>query len=181
MQATKPFDYLLREHLAVNYQNPFNRIIAKGMKNKNMFALMYAAKKMCTMPKRIPNGSILIPMPGREGDIKTAHTSLLCVFIQQRIDVNIIPALYGFARPSLYALKKEGIDPATVPVKMYTRLSYYQEVVHAKAAGKQIYIVDNVIDSGTTMKAALAEIPWAKPLVFAVDTKIRNHVKQYQT
>ena len=114
------------------------------------------------MAERIPFllTSVLIPMPSHLG--YATDTLRLCDEISILTGVPVINALRGNERESMYYLKRNGIE---VPDPSF--FGFY--LVRDIPAELTPVIVDNVIATGQTMKAAIAAFTRAIPCSIAVD------------
>jgi len=79
----------------------------------------------------------------------------------------VADVLRGGSRPSLYDLKKKGIDPQSVDLGFH--------LIDDLPEGTPV-IVDNVVGTGHTARSALRAIPGALVLVHAVDRGIDARV-----
>ena len=103
---------------------------------------------------------ILIPMPSHLG--YATDTLRLCNEISSLTGLPVMNALMGNERESLYYLKRNGEEVAD--------LSFFGfHLVRDIPAELMPVIVDNVIATGQTMKAALAAVRKAIPCAIAVD------------
>ena len=102
---------------------------------------------------------ILIPMPSHLG--YATDTLRLCNEISILTGLPVVNALMGNERESLYYLKRNGEVPD---------LSFFGfHLVRDIPAELTPVIVDNVIATGQTMKAALSVVRQAIPCAIAVD------------
>lgn len=108
------------------------------------------------MSKYVKRGDILIPIPGRTGQAE--HSALLCEAISKITMATIWDGLRGTPRESHYDTKKKG--------SILKEEDFGFSLISEPPTGKKI-LVDNVIDTGETMQAALRLIPTGMPLVYA--------------
>lgn len=116
----------------------------------------------------LPKKSVLIPAPSHEGFATV--TAKLCKAIQKEADrkgiqVRVVDAIVGDKRESLYQLKKRGVNISAVRL----RFSFRNDTVEAsvrdfRKKGYRVFFVDNVVDTGTTVRACLEVIPDASIL-----------------
>ena len=117
------------------------------------------------MAERIPFllTSVLIPMPSHLG--YASDTLRLCNEISSLTGLPVIDALLGNKRESLYHLKRNGM---VVPDSSF----FGYHLVRDIPAYLTPVIVDNVIATGQTMKAAIAAVMKAIPCAIAVDNRL---------
>lgn len=139
------------------YNDAGARELAHRLKDKNdLNAIEYAAKMMA---KRVVSNAVLIPMPGRNGYAESMLT--LANKIAEISGAKVANILVGRKRKSLYDVKKKGINPS---------INYLGLTLKEEAPGcDNIFIIDNVIATGLSMRAATRLIPNAIPLSFAQD------------
>lgn len=143
-----PMDY------GVGYRGGAHSSIAKKVKEENPDAIAEAAYQMSI---RIPKGSILVPMPSRTGN--ATYTVKLAEAIAKATDSEVRDVLKGKARMSVYEAKQKGIKMTPEDLGMYT--------TEELPKGKNIVIIDNVIDKGTTALAAVSAVNGASVVAYA--------------
>lgn len=143
-----PMDY------GVGYRGGAHSSIAKKVKEENPDAISEAAYQMSI---RIPKGSILVPMPSRTGN--ATYTVKLAEAIAKATDSEVRDVLKGKARMSVYEAKQKGIKMTSEDLGMYT--------TEELPKGKNIVIIDNVIDKGTTALAAVSAVRGASVVAYA--------------
>lgn len=143
-----PMDY------GVGYRGGAHSSIAKKVKEENPDAIAEAAYQMSI---RIPKGSILVPMPSRTGN--ATYTVKLAEAIAKATDSEVRDVLKGKARMSVYEAKQKGIKMTPEDLGMYT--------TEELPKGKNIVIIDNVIDKGTTALAAVSAVKGASVVAYA--------------
>ncbi len=143
-----PMDY------GVGYRGGAHSSIAKKVKEENPDAIAEAAYQMSI---RIPKGSILVPMPSRTGN--ATYTVKLAEAIARATDSEVRDVLKGKARMSIYEAKQKGIEMTPEDLGMYT--------TEELPKGKNIVIIDNVIDKGTTALAAVSAVKGASVVAYA--------------
>lgn len=152
VSSARPVD----PHAVDYYGEPGAREIVRAVKDLNPDAIDKTARAMAA---RVSPTDVLVPIPGRGG--MASDTLVLALAIAEISGAKVVDALTGTARCSMYEAKKTGY-PLTV-VELGFKAADLPE-------GKNIHLVDNVIGTGTTMLAAMQQIPGAKPLVYAHDS-----------
>lgn len=143
-----PMDY------GVGYRGGAHSSIAKRIKEGNPDAITEAAYQMSI---RIPRGSILVPMPSHNGD--ATYTVKLAETIAMATDSEVMDVLKGKARMSVYEAKQKGIQLSSDELGMY--------VTEELPKGRNVVIIDNVIDKGTTALAAVSAVKGASVVAYA--------------
>ena len=143
-----PMDY------GVGYRGGAHSSIAKRIKEGNPDAITEAAYQMSV---RIPLGSILVPMPSHNGD--ATYTVKLAETIAMATDSDVMDVLKGKARMSVYEAKQKGIQLRSDELGMY--------VTEELPKGRNVVIIDNVIDKGTTALAAVSAVKGASVVAYA--------------
>ena len=139
------------------YGNEELRSLAHGIKDGDGTAI---AKAAALMSPHLPQGSAIIPMPSHEG--WPAGTLALCIDLaRNRPDITVLPLLHGQPRTSLYDAKRDGVSLPEDSLKM--------TVTGKVPTDREVFIIDNVIATGETARAAIDAIPSAKVLVLADD------------
>lgn len=104
----------------------------------------------------VPPRVLLVPMPGRTG--QPGALALLAAEVAKRAPgVDVLDALRSNAHPSGYEEKKRHAE----------RTPLVMETIRPIPAGRPVWILDNVIDTGATARAALRAIPGATLLALA--------------
>ena len=135
-------DEVVFMNYAVDYNTENHSEIAHAVKTTDRDAIAIAVYEM---KSHIEEGSILIPMPSSEGDAGAA-TLMLTRMLAENTHSETLDILKGVPRMSMYEAKLRGrvITP--------DRLGFH--LVGEVPEGKKVYIIDNVIDRGTTAYAA---------------------------
>ncbi len=103
----------------------------------------------------ITENCTVIPVPQHTGRAK--YTLAVCRILQKKTGCRIADVLRCRPRESLAVQKKAGIKKLS---------SGIYAVRHGKIQGR-IYLIDNVSDTGLTMKGCVSFIPEAEPFAFA--------------
>lgn len=137
------------------YQNFELNTLAKKIKDGDRIAIRLAAEKMSPLVKK---GDILVPVPSHNG--RAEYTLTLSRQIATLTGAVVMDALAGEKRESSYLLKKKGI--------MLQAGDLGFRLVGQKPEG-HVLVVDNVIASGNTARAAVDVVPGATVLALAND------------
>lgn len=127
-----------------HYYDGINNWLCHKLKENDPQAIAYCARQLAKM---LPENAVLIPIPGHHG------FALQTLYLARAINEQsggIIPVanvLKGNSRMSIYQAKKEG---SLLPAE---ELGFRQ--VDPLPKGKVPYLLDNVVDTGTTAKAAI--------------------------
>lgn len=152
-----PIDY------AVGYRGHSHSSIAKKVKEENPDAISEAAYQMS---KRVPKGSILVPMPSRSG--KATYTIKLAEAIAKATDSEVRDVLKGEERMSVYEAKKKGLKIDSRDLGLY--------VTEKLPKDKNVIIIDNVIDRGITALAAVEAVDGGSVLAYAFTKGSKDRV-----
>ena len=137
--------------------------IAKGLKRGNKGAIEEAAYRMAV---RIPKNSIIVPMPSRVG--YATYTKELAEQIARYTDSEVMDVLKGTERPSMYEMKLAGVKLSNIDLGF--------RVEGELPKGKNIVIVDNVIDRGMTAYEAVKAIKGASVFAYAYTNQDKDRV-----
>ena len=144
---------------AGNYYDGNNREIAKRMKHGDSSALDIAARSMIRL---IPRNAVLVPIPGHEGMAK--QTLQLCKAISSYTGLPVADVLKGKERESNYSAKHEGqgLTVKDMGIMQVGKLPF----------GKIPTYIDNVVDTGTTAKAAYQAVGRGVVISFAISNTL---------
>jgi hypothetical protein len=141
------------KHAPLDYYGaPGAREIAHGLRKGDAKSIEQAAE---TMAGGVPEGAVLVPIPGRDGS--AGHTRALAEAISRRTGSPVADVLSGKARRSQYDAKKAGGGLSDDELEMFAR----------DVPDGRILLIDNVTDTGATMRAAQRAIPNGVPMAFA--------------
>lgn len=119
------------------------------------------------MAPKIPTDAVIVPMPSHDG---TATYSMTLAFHLARMtDGIVIKGLEGKPRASQYRTKKAG--GLLRGDDFGLRLSATGAAFRLDEEDR-VVIVDDVIGTGQTAKAALAVLPKAKVVAYSMDIKV---------
>lgn len=143
--------------LQVIYSNPYEEVrwICQGVKNNHHGTPIEKVDEICAA---LPKDSILIPIPGHQG-IPT-HAAALAEDVIRRSTrfhktvISFPNLLTAEPRESLCEAKHEGKDITTIPVTYGCREDHLKELKEYVSRGYAPVLIDNVIDTGTTLRAA---------------------------
>ena len=135
------------------------RELCHRVKTSSLPSLREAASKLAE-GICFPADGLLIPVPSHLG-IAT-DTLLLCNELSSLTGLPVCDALISNGHDSLYLLKKAGS-----PLPPYLSLNF--RLKSGLPSGLKPILVDNVISTGTTMKAALSAVPGGIPCSIAID------------
>lgn len=127
-----------------HYYDGINNWLCHKLKENDPQAITYCARQLAKM---LPENAVVVPIPGHHG------FALQTLYLARAINEQsggIIPVanvLKGNSRMSNYQAKKEG---SLLPAE---ELGFRQVAPLPK--GKVPYLLDNVVDTGTTAKAAI--------------------------
>lgn len=130
------------------------RAVAHGLKTGQPWAIEAAVKQMRS---RVGAGDTLVPMPSHDGNPHGA-TALLAQALARETGAHYAPALAGRARPSQHS-RKHGAGALSHEALAMLHTG-------AKTHGGRVWLVDNVLDTGATMRAGQAILHGAQPLVW---------------
>ena len=108
----------------------------------------------------LPSDGVLIPMPSHLG--YATDTLDLCRELSSLTGLPVMDILHGDMRESIHNLK-------SLTGEIPTNISLGFRLTRDVPSGLSPLVVDNVIGTGFTMKAALALIPECIPCTLAVD------------
>lgn len=111
---------------------------------------------------------VLVPVPGRTG--RATVTKDLAMEIGRLTGAKVADVLTGADRESLYDIKKQGgvVEPEILKLQIAAGVA-------PEDFQSEVYLVDNVIATGTTFEAAKRVIPGAKLLVHSIAVDHRKY------
>jgi predicted amidophosphoribosyltransferase len=145
-----------------HYYEGINQWVAHKLKEGDTDAFDYAARQMS---KLLPKNAVLVPIPGRHGT--PDQTLKLCRNIASYTHLPILDALRGKDRESQYEAKYKGRS-LTEEQLGYRRIA-------TMPTGRIPYLIDNVVDTGTTAKAAVKALGGGIVLSYAMSDTLLNH------
>lgn len=138
-----------------HYYEGINQWVAHKLKEGDAEVFDYAARQMA---KLLPKNAVLVPIPGRHGT--PDQTMRLCRDIASYTHLPIIDALRGNDRESQYEAKYKG--------RSLTEEQLGFNKVTSLPSDRIPYLIDNVVDTGTTAKAAVKALGGGVVLSYAM-------------
>ena len=138
-----------------HYYEGINQWVAHKLKEGDAEVFDYAARQMA---KLLPKNAVLVPIPGRHGT--PDQTMRLCRDIASYTHLPIIDALRGNDRESQYEAKYKG--------RSLTEEQLGFNKVTSLPSDRVPYLIDNVVDTGTTAKAAVKALGGGVVLSYAM-------------
>ena len=151
-----------------HYYDGINNWLCHKLKENNSQAINYCARQLVKM---LPDNAVIVPIPGHYG--YAVQTLYLARAISEQSNWNIPVAnvLKGISRMSNYQAKKDG-QPLSAE-----ELGFRQVRVLPK--GKLPYLLDNVVDTGATAKAAFKALGCGIVLSYAMsDVLLKSDVNR---
>ena len=138
-----------------HYYEGINQWVAHKLKEGDAEVFDYAARQMA---KLLPKNAVLVPIPGRHGT--PDQTMRLCRDIASYTHLPIIDALRGNDRESQYEAKYKG--------RSLTEEQLGFNKVTSLPSDRVPYLIDNVVDTGTTAKVAVKALGGGVVLSYAM-------------
>lgn len=132
------------------------RSLAHSMKSNDKECIHKAARIIAPL---IPQGSCIVPVPGRKG--YADHTLILANEIRKLTGIPVADILVGKSRMSQYEAKRNGNG------LLETDLGFYR--IGAIPNGLEPIALDNVIGTGLSGKAAIHALGKGTVLALAMD------------
>ena len=140
------------------------RDLAHRVKDGDSAAIADAGRRLA---KILPKNAVLVPMPSRTGEPTTMR--VLADAIAANADgATVVDALRSNPHESSYERKKRGDEPEEVDMRRVAEIP----------KGREVYVVDNVIDTGATYHAAMRTIHDAHLLALADTDKTPAELRQ---
>lgn len=124
------------------YYDGINQWVSHELKEGDIAAIDFAARAISRL---LPSNAVIIPMPGHKG--KPDQTMHLARAIASYTRLPVLDALRGRERESQYEAKHNG--------RSLTEAQMGFRRVATLPSDRVPYILDNVVDTGTTAKAAV--------------------------
>lgn len=123
---------------------------------------------------KVEDRGVIIPVPGHRGF--SEHTAVLAGRIAhsallQEKKVHVLDVLTVTPHPSLCEMKRtEGADLSSVHLKMHVGGVTKRKIRSLLKDGHKVYLLDNVVDTGMTVRAALEAVGVNIPVLAIGDT-----------
>ena len=148
------------------YYEGINQWVAHKLKEGDIDANDYAARQMA---KLLPKNAVLVPIPGHFG--KADQTMHIARAIASYTRLPVVDALRGRERESQYSAKYKG-TPLTEEQMGFRKIA-------SLPSGRVPYLIDNVVDTGTTAKAAVKALGGGIVLSYAMsDTLLEQDIQR---
>ena len=147
-----------------HYYDGINNWLCHKLKENDPQAITYCARQLVKM---LPENAVVVPIPGHHG--YALQTLYLARAISEQSDgrIPVANVLKGKSRISNYQAKMDG-HPLTS-----SELGFHQ--VRTLPKGKVPYLLDNVVDTGTTAKAAVKALGGGIVLSYAMSDTLLEH------
>lgn len=146
------------------YYDGINQWIAHSIKEGDTDAIDYAARRMAAV---VPTNAVLVPIPGHHG--VADQTLRLVQALSSYTHLPFVDALRGRDHESQYEAKRRG------HVLSGREMGFQQ--VRVLPSGRIPCLIDNVVDTGTTAKAAAEALGNAVVLSFAMSDNLLQREK----
>ena len=140
------------------------RDLAHRVKDGDSAAIADAGRRLA---KILPKNAVLIPMPSRTGE-PTTMRALSDAIAANADGATVVDALRSNPHESSYERKKRGDEPEEVEMRRVAEIP----------KGREVYVVDNVIDTGAMYHAAMRTIHDAHLLALADTDKTPAELRQ---
>ena len=146
------------------YYDGINQWIAHSIKEGDSDAIDYAARRMAPL---VPAHAVLVPIPGHHG--LADQTLRLAQALSSYSHLPFVDALRGREHESQYEAKRRG------HLLSGRDMGFYQ--IRELPAGRIPCLIDNVVDTGATAKAAAEALGNAMVLSFAMSDNLLQREK----
>lgn len=146
------------------YYDGVNQWIAHSIKEGDSDAINYAARRMATI---VPANAVLVPIPGHHG--VADQTLRLVQALSSYTRLPFVDALRGREHESQYEAKRRG------HLLSDRDMGFYQ--TRELPSGRIPCLIDNVVDTGATSKAAAEALGNAIVLSFAMSDALLQREK----
>ena len=140
-----------------HYYDGINNWLCHKLKENDSQAIDYCARQLAKM---LPDNAVIVPIPGHHGYAQETLYIAKAISVQTDGKIPVANVLKGNCRTSNYQSKKEG-RPLSVE-----ELRFHQ--VRPLPKDKLPYLLDNVVDTGTTARAAVKAIGGGVVLSYAM-------------
>jgi len=144
-----------------HYYDGINNWLCHKLKENDPQAIAFCARQLV---KLLPENAVVIPIPGHHGfALQTLYLGRAISELSDR-SITVANVLKGNCRVSNYQAKKEG------HLLSAEELGFRQVAPLPK--GKVPYLLDNVVDTGTTAKAAIKALGGGVVLSYAMSNTL---------
>lgn len=140
-----------------HYYDGINNWLCHKLKENDSQVIDYCARQLAKM---LPDNAVIVPIPGHHGYAQETLYIAKAISVQTDGKIPVANVLKGNCRTSNYQSKKEG-RPLSVE-----ELGVHQ--VRPLPKDKMPYLLDNVVDTGTTARAAVKAIGGGVVLSYAM-------------
>jgi len=124
------------------YRDHLNYVVAHRIKRGDDNAIDYAARHMAGL---VPKNAVIVPIPGHLG--YADHTKKLAIALSRYTGQPVADVLQGIPRETNYRAKLNGTPQTESQMGMFRTMNLPSNLVPV--------FVDNVIDTGTSGRAAV--------------------------
>lgn len=147
-----------------HYYDGINNWLCHKLKENDPQAIDYCARQLAKM---LPENVVVVPIPGHYGYALQTLYLARAISVHSDGSIPVANVLKGKSRVSNYQAKKDGHPLSSA------ELGYRQVGLLPK--GKIPYLLDNVVDTGTTAKAAVNALGGGVVLSYAMsDTLLKT-------
>ena len=147
-----------------HYYDGINNWLCHKLKENDPQAIDYCARQLAKM---LPKNAVIVPIPGHQGYAVQTLNLARAISEQSNGNIPVANVLKGISRVSNYQAKKDG-QPLSAE-----ELGFHQ--VRTLPKGKVPYLLDNVVDTGTTAKAAVKALGGGIVLSYAMSDTLLEH------
>ena len=147
-----------------HYYDGINNWLCHKLKDNDPQAIEYCARQLAKM---LPKNAVIVPIPGHHGYAVQTLNLARAISEQSNGNIPVANVLKGISRVSNYQAKKDG-QPLSAE-----ELGFHQ--VRTLPKGKVPYLLDNVVDTGTTAKAAVKALGGGIVLSYAMSDTLLEH------
>lgn len=140
---------------AGRYYDGINKWVSHKLKEDDNEVIDYAARSISRL---LPSNAVIIPMPGHKGE--PDHTMKLARAIASYTRLSVLDALRGRERESQYEAKHHG--------RLLTESQMGFRRIVPLPSDRVPFILDNVVDTGTTAKAAVKALGGGNVVSYAM-------------
>lgn len=147
-----------------HYYDGINNWLCHKLKENDPQAIDYCARQLAKM---LPENAVIVPIPGHHGYALQTLFLARAISLQSDGSIPVANVLKGISRVSNYQAKKDGQPLSS------KKMGFHQ--VRTLPKGKVPYLLDNVVDTGTTAKAAVKALGCGIVLSYAMSDTLLVH------